>query len=234
MLSPSEEVTDIPRLLALLYGIVALSFLLLYGALWTIDITSIGSRLSLYSATSQGLSSNTPTLTTGMPPSQHFNRVRTFLEQHAPRSLSQEERQLLAAQLSYEGAYSKVDPLFVATIVRHESSFQKNAISHRGARGLMQLLPSTAEETTRLVHEPWRGPHALFDPSYNIRLGVAYLKSLCEQFDGNWYDALAAYNWGPGKVTRAKRDGRPFPYEVSLYASSILQTYKKWKVVKSK
>ncbi len=95
-----------------------------------------------------------------------------------------------------------VDPLLVWAVMREESGFSPTAISSSGARGLMQLLPSTArwiaEEKLRIPYrEEW-----LNDPDYNIRLGTWYLRYLLDQFGGRVAWAVAAYNGGPGNLRR--------------------------------
>jgi soluble lytic murein transglycosylase len=95
-----------------------------------------------------------------------------------------------------------VDPLLVWAVMREESGFSATAISSSGARGLLQLLPSTArwiaEEKLGIpYHEEW-----LNDPDYNIRLGTWYLRYLLDQFGGRVAWAVAAYNGGPGNLRR--------------------------------
>jgi soluble lytic murein transglycosylase-like protein len=83
--------------------------------------------------------------------------------------------------------------------------------SKAGALGLMQLMPATAAQYGV-------DPN---DAAQNVQGGTAYLSDLFQQY-GNWYDALAAYNWGPGNVNRAMASGANFPPAVANYASGIL------------
>lgn len=96
------------------------------------------------------------------------------------------------------------DPLFVMAVVRVESGFSHSALSHRGAVGLMQLMPQTARETA-----PKIGLNAdtmvLRDPDTNIRVGVKYLDVLRQEFGEDTVAVLAAYNAGPGKVREWRR-----------------------------
>ena len=93
-----------------------------------------------------------------------------------------------------------VDPALVAAMVAIESSFRRGARSGRGALGLMQLMPSTAD---------WLGVEDPLDPRQNIDGGVRYLRYLDRQVDGDLRTILAAYNAGEGNV---RRYGGPPPF----------------------
>ena len=100
-----------------------------------------------------------------------------------------------------------VHPLLVAAVVRAESAFDARAVSVKGARGLMQLMPATAERFG--VRADW-----LFDPEKNLEAGTRYLAWLADRFPGDLRRVLAAYNAGEGEVERyaaAPHDGVP-PY----------------------
>lgn len=83
-------------------------------------------------------------------------------------------------------------------ISRQESEFNPQAVSHANARGLMQLLPSTARKTAEKIGIEY-SLERLFDPVYNMRLGSQYLGDLIRGFDGNYILAIAGYNAGPGR-----------------------------------
>lgn len=95
-----------------------------------------------------------------------------------------------------------VDKTTLMALSRQESAFFTRAVSHVGARGLMQLMPRTARETSRQLGFDYQGPASLSDPGVNIRLGSGYLKMMLDRFDSNRILAFAAYNAGPHRVTR--------------------------------
>lgn len=93
------------------------------------------------------------------------------------------------------------DPTLIQAVVAAESSFDHRAVSKKGARGLMQLMPSTARRF---------GVRDAHDPAANLEAGVAFLRELTTKFGGDMTLALAAYNAGPEAV--ARYGGVP-PYE---------------------
>lgn len=96
-----------------------------------------------------------------------------------------------------------LDRALIYAIVRQESYFNPKAVSVSNARGLMQLLPSTARDMDRSTNYR-RNPAALFDPGLNMRLGQSYLRWLIDAFhsDGDLGRVFAAYNGGPGWLAR--------------------------------
>lgn len=103
-------------------------------------------------------------------------------------------------------AYNAPDPAFIKAIVRQESAFNPRAISHAGARGLMQLMPATAHQVARQLSVPYSKARLIGDPDYNITIGRAYLASLLANYKGSPILALAAYNAGPYNAARWVRD----------------------------
>ena len=128
-----------------------------------------------------------------------------------PRSTYQAMVQGVAdAALRYD-----VAPETILAVIRIESGFDADATSDAGAVGLMQILPSTAEEVARELRLPWSGGEQLRDPATNIRLGTHYLTKLLARFD-DLALALAAYNEGPERVAE-RRAG------TSEYARRVLR-----------
>jgi soluble lytic murein transglycosylase len=95
-------------------------------------------------------------------------------------------------------------------ITRQESSFDRSVISHAGARGLMQLMPGTAEMEARKAGVPYNLGRLTSDPGYNVLLGSNHVARLVGNYDGNFVLAAAAYNAGPGNANKwVRRFGDP-------------------------
>ena len=103
----------------------------------------------------------------------------------------------LVRQYSYEDG---VNPALVAAVILVESKFDEEAFSHRGAQGLMQIMPETAQWIADTMEIPDFTPEKLKDVDTNIRMGTWYLSYLLKEYDGNKVLALAAYNAGRGHV----------------------------------
>lgn len=91
---------------------------------------------------------------------------------------------------------------FVHAIIRQESAFDHDAKSPAGARGLMQLMPATAKEVARKKGLSHRTSWLTSRPNHNIKLGSSYMQQMLDRFDGSYALAAAAYNAGPGRVSR--------------------------------
>ena len=101
--------------------------------------------------------------------------------------------------MKYADMY-QVDSNLTAAVIKSESKFKHEAHSHRGAVGLMQLMPDTAEWIAKQLGDTGYSIEALHEPDRNIRYGTWYLSSLEREFHGNDILALAAYNAGRGNV----------------------------------
>lgn len=127
-------------------------------------------------------------------------------------------RQQLGSQIG-ESAYSNATVGINGLsnlVIQAESSGDPTAVSPKGAKGLMQLMPETAEEMAKELGVPYSEERLTADPQYNMALGNAYLNKMLGRYGGNSTLAVAAYNAGPGSVDKwIKENGDPRTSEVS-------------------
>jgi soluble lytic murein transglycosylase-like protein len=126
--------------------------------------------------------------------------------------LTRPEVARLAHTVVREAERRALEPRLVIAVMAVESGFYNFAVSPVGAMGLMQVMPATGAELAEREGIHWSGPATLFDPIVNVRLGVAYLRELADRY-GQIHVALAAYNWGPGRIDRRLRRGVPLPVD---------------------
>jgi soluble lytic murein transglycosylase len=136
--------------------------------------------------------------------------------------LSEAEIAQVAAAVVRDANIHGIDPNLVMAVIHIESRGNAYALSPVGAMGLMQIMPPTGEELAAKLDIPWRGSQTLFDPLLNVRLGIAYLEQLESRY-GSMPTALAAYNWGPGRIDSRIRHGVALPV---VYSGSVLATYR--------
>ncbi len=140
-----------------------------------------------------------------------------------------------------EAYESKVDPYLVFAIIRAESKFQTAAESPAGARGLMQIMPDTAQWIAEQQGVTDYSTIDLHDPQDNIQLGCWYLSNLIEEFNGNLPLVVAAYNAGRGTVSEWVASGQwngdpgqldqiPFE-ETRRYVKNVLKNYEAYQEI---
>ena len=160
--------------------------------------------------------------------------VRTYAVVNAPSTIKTTRPALSRRAQAFDpwilenATIHQVRPELVRAVIQAESAFNPTATSHKGAMGLMQLMPATAAELG--VTDP-------YDPEQNIRGGVMYLKSLLARYDHNEELALAAYNAGPGAVARygavpPYRETRDYIARIKTHAEGIRTSAGPAKVVK--
>ena len=150
------------------------------------------------------------------------SEVNTYLDERSWTRRDLDHRSLnvgftqqdIDAAIDEAAARHSVDPNLVRSVVKVESNFNPNAVSRKGAMGLMQLMPATARSLK--VSNP-------FDPQQNVDAGVRHLKKLLESYGGNVRLSLAAYNAGAGAVARSA--GVPRFAETQNYVRRITNLY---------
>jgi soluble lytic murein transglycosylase len=131
-----------------------------------------------------------------------------------------------------------LDPYLISALIREESSFAPRAVSRTGARGLMQLMPHTAQQVARAARLPYKGADGLEQPEINIRLGTRHVAELLQEHEGRVGLTLAAYNAGKQPVQRwlsrfGLRDEEEFiediPYsETRNYVKRVLGSHARY------
>lgn len=106
---------------------------------------------------------------------------------------------------NFYGDKHKVDPITLMSVARQESALDVQARSPVGARGIMQIMPTTASYTAKRFKLSYKGAGDLYDVGKNIEIGSRYLNSLLQQYDDNRVFAFAAYNAGPHRVKRWRK-----------------------------
>jgi soluble lytic murein transglycosylase-like protein len=174
-----------------------------------------GQIYSWRDATGRLVFTNTPP--PGMAPSAPAAVARQPYAVPATRTSTQPSRVSSDRARMYEGLIAEharlndVRPDLVRAVVQVESAFNPYARSPKGAEGLMQLMPATAQQF---------GVKNAFNPEENVRAGVAYLRQLLDRYSNNETLALAAYNAGPGAVEKYGRTVPPYA-ETRNYVARI-------------
>ncbi len=162
------------------------------------------------------------------PAVRHASNIKAGSAQFSGRTANMSQSAALAnrqaySQLPKEGLERmvhevaerhRVDPALVRAVVIAESNWNPSAVSRKGALGLMQLIPGTAQRFG--VGDP-------FNPQQNLDGGVRYLRTLLERYNGNLNLSLAAYNAGEGAVARAR--GIPHYRETRVYVQKVTDFY---------
>lgn len=153
---------------------------------------------------------------------QYYASTRTYMtpddQLKVSKLLSTGVRQQMGAQIgqSLWATGGLGDGSLPALIIQAESGGDPLAVSPKGAKGLMQLMPDTAKEMAAKLDIPYDEQRLTTDPQYNMALGTAYINEMLGRYNGNQTLALAAYNAGPGNVDEwIKQNGDPRTGEIS-------------------
>ncbi len=143
-----------------------------------------------------------------------------------------------------ENSYKyNLDPYLVFAVINTESNFNKNATSSKNAKGLMQIMDSTAQEMNEMTNSVESiNDESMYDEYINIELGCKYLASLISRYNGNYYIAVCAYNAGIGNVNNwidsdiipkdldTVNNTLPFS-ETTKYLKKVISNYETYKML---
>lgn len=138
---------------------------------------------------------------------------------------TEEELGLAATIIDYSHTY-EIDPYFILAMIKTESAFNHRARSHKGAIGMMQILPATGEPIALELGLAWQGEETLFDPTSNVMIGIHYLSELRGRFSDDMKIATAAYNRGPSDLSKRLRTGRGLKFR---YVDRVYSYYNDFK-----
>lgn len=113
-----------------------------------------------------------------------------------------------------------VEECLIAAVIKTESDFNTISVSHKGAVGLMQIMPSTAKMIASHLDLEWEGESVLFNPQTNIRFGTYYLKYLMDKYDSE-LEVLFAYNAGEGTLEQVLKNKD----QLTMGAVTITETH---------
>lgn len=135
-------------------------------------------------------------------------------QQHV--NVLRQKAQMYDAAINNAAMRYRINPALITAVITAESCFQNDARSHKGAGGLMQLIPATAKRF---------GVNDRFNPEENIEGGTRYLRWLLNRYGGSIPHAIAAYNAGEGRVDQY---GAAVPFqETAVYSRRVLNAYSK-------
>lgn len=134
---------------------------------------------------------------------------------------------LYEAEINAAAQEYSLDPALLFALIMSESRFRADVVSHAGAVGLAQLMPSTAAGVARKIGLTGFSTADLYNPAINARLGAAYLRMLLDQYNQDTRLALMAYNGGPGAANRYLRGGT-LPRETNRYYQVVLERYESY------
>lgn len=158
---------------------------------------------------------------TPAPEAIAYRIMDRFLENHNVR-LQPEMRQTIAQAVAEQSRIHGIRPGVLLSVILEESSFRTDAVSSKGAVGLMQVLPSTAQAMAAEMDLTWKDGANLTDPELNIAVGTYYLRRLLEIYHGDLHLALAAYNMGPGNLQTLLATSEPSTRFSSSYSRSVV------------
>lgn len=207
----------ISAVLLSVFAILNVAFLMKIGN----DIENLSSKTVSACDELQEAKSNLRAQNKKMAFMAHVLDIRQIIDSYGSKTGSFNSMDF-AYLLAKESFKNDLDPLLVLAVIQTESSFRKNIVSHKGAIGLMQVLPNTAHYVSDMNdHIKLSNAYEeLFVPEKNITIGINYLSYLIKKFD-NKKHALIAYNMGPTNLVRKIKSG----HVPDIYYRKIMKNY---------
>jgi soluble lytic murein transglycosylase len=150
-----------------------------------------------------------------------IDKTIAFLKERKP-GVPDDKIRVIASSVYEESKKYDLDYRLILAIMKVESNFRNDAVSRRGARGLMQIQPASARIIARESGVEVKGAKCLHEPEKNIQIGVSYLSKLRGMFD-NIVSALHAYNAGPGKVKKPVSEERA---KTTSFTRKVMSEYR--------
>jgi soluble lytic murein transglycosylase len=159
-------------------------------------------------------------------PSEQFRSEEEIFHvlQQFKTGLPRSEERKLAWVIRRESVKYGQDYRLILAIIKTESEFKHNAISSKGAKGLMQIRPHVGQAIAKDIDIGWDGDETLFNPHLNVKMGLYYLSRLLLRF-GDLKVALTAYNVGPSFVRKHLKTKKRLP---SRYSKKVLKAYQEF------
>lgn len=134
-------------------------------------------------------------------------------------------------EIDHWASVHSLDPSLVAAVICAESRFRPGALSHAGAMGLMQIIPTTGEWIAEKLQLEDFTVEELYQPDVNIRFGTWYLRYLFDQLDEDIESALVAYNAGLSNLLRWQSEGGTLFPETRVYVSRVMRGWSAYRVL---
>jgi soluble lytic murein transglycosylase len=159
-------------------------------------------------------------------PCEQYQREEEIFHvlQRFKTGLPRSEEKKLAWVIRRESVKYEQDYRLILAMIKTESEFKHNAISSKGAKGLMQIKPYVGQAIARDIDIRWEGDETLFNPHLNVKMGLHYLSRLLLRF-GDLKVALTAYNSGPTFVRKRLKAKRKLP---SRYTKKVMKAYQEF------
>lgn len=154
--------------------------------------------------------------------------VKTYLKKSNPKLAS---KKFLKAVFKESKQYG-YDPIFLMAVIKTESQFNERAVGSAGEIGLMQIKPETAQWICKKYGVKWKGPQALRNPEYNVKISALYFKYLKQALKSKSNKYVNAYNMGIGKLARTPAEDlaeHPYYHKVIKHYTEIYGALKKIK-----